>query len=90
MLTLAGDRHASRMGLSMMTAVGLPEFVAHSPEQYVAVGARLAGDLAHLREVRRGMRDRLNASPLLDHVGYTRELEAKYREIWAAWCASGA
>ena len=30
-LTLAGDRHASRMGLSMMTTVGLPEFVAHSP-----------------------------------------------------------
>jgi predicted O-linked N-acetylglucosamine transferase (SPINDLY family) len=87
-LTLAGERHASRMGLSMMTAIGLPEFVAHSPAEYIEIGRCLAGDLPHLREVRRGMRERLLASPLLDGAGYTRELEAKYRQVWTEWCAS--
>jgi predicted O-linked N-acetylglucosamine transferase (SPINDLY family) len=88
-VTLAGDRHASRMGLSMLTAIGLPEFVAHTPEEYVRIAASFANDLPRLAEVRRGMRERLLASPLLDHVGYTRELEAKYREVWQTWCVSG-
>ena len=88
-LTLAGDRHASRMGLSMMTNIGLPEFVAHSPEEYVAIGQRLAGNVPWLREVRRTMRERLLASPLLDAAGHTRELEAVYRQAWTKWCSTG-
>jgi predicted O-linked N-acetylglucosamine transferase (SPINDLY family) len=88
-ITLAGDRHASRMGLSMMTAIGLPEFVAYTPDEYVQIAVRFANDLARLREIRVGMRDRLKASPLLDGAAYTRNLEAAYREVWHAWCASG-
>jgi protein O-GlcNAc transferase len=87
-LTLAGDRHASRMGLSMMTAIGLPEFVAHTPEEYVQIGVHFANDLPRLREIRSGMRDRLRASPLLDGAGYTRNLEAAYRQVWKKWCAT--
>ncbi|HEY1629466.1 MAG TPA: tetratricopeptide repeat protein, partial [Tepidisphaeraceae bacterium] len=68
-ITLAGDRHASRMGLSMMTAVGLPEFVARTPEEYVQIALRFANDLPRLREIRAGMRGRLLASPLLDAAG---------------------
>ena len=88
-LTLAGDRHASRMGLSMMTAIGLPEFVAYTPDEYVAIGKRMAENLPHLREIRRGMRERLLASPLLDGAGYTRKLEKVYRDVWQKWCATG-
>ncbi len=88
-ITLAGDRHASRMGLSMMTAIGLPEFVAHTPEEYVQIAVRFANDLPRLREIRAGMRDRLKASPLLDGAGYTRNLEAAYRQVWCKWCESG-
>ena len=88
-LTLAGDRHASRMGLSMMTAIGLGELAAHTPEQFVSIGSDLCGDIPRLRELRAGMRDRLRASPLLDAAGYTRHLEAAYRRIWQSWCATG-
>jgi len=89
-ITLAGDRHASRMGLSMMTAIGLPEFIAHTPEEYVQIGVRMANDLPRLREIRRGMRERLAASPLLDGATYTRNLEAAYRQVWRKWCESAA
>jgi protein O-GlcNAc transferase len=88
-VTLAGDRHASRMGLSMMTAIGLPEFVAYTPEEYVQIAVRFASDLPRLADIRAGMRDRLLASPLLDHAGYTRNLESAYRQVWQTWCASG-
>ena len=87
-VTLAGDRHASRMGLSMMTAIGLPEFVANTPEEYVQIAVRFANDLPRLREIRAGMRERLMASPLLDGARYTRNLEAAYRRVWQTWCAS--
>jgi predicted O-linked N-acetylglucosamine transferase (SPINDLY family) len=89
-ITLAGDRHASRMGLSMMTAIGLPEFVAHTPDDYVNIAVRFANDLPRLREIRAGMRDRLTASPLLDAPTYTRNLEAAYRQAWRKWCESGS
>jgi predicted O-linked N-acetylglucosamine transferase (SPINDLY family) len=87
-ITLAGDRHASRMGLSMMTAIGLPEFVAHTPEQYVQIAVEMAQDLPRLAAIRAGMRNRLKASPLLDAVGYTRNLESAYRRVWGKWCES--
>ena len=40
------------MGLSMLTAIGLPEFVAHTPEEYVQIAVRFANDLPRLREIR--------------------------------------
>jgi len=72
-----------------MTAIGLPEFVAHTPEEYVEIAVRFANDLPRLREIRAGMRDRLKASPLLDAATYTRNLETAYRQAWRKWCESG-
>jgi protein O-GlcNAc transferase len=86
-VTLAGDRHASRMGLSMMTAIGLPEFVAYTPEQYIQIATMFAKDLPRLGAIRAGMRQRLNDSPLLDAKTYTRNLESAYRAVWRRWCA---
>jgi protein O-GlcNAc transferase len=88
-VALAGDRHASRMGLSMMNCIGLPEFVAKTPEEYVQIAVDMANDLPRLAGIRAGMRDRLKASPLLDGAGYTRKLEAAYRRVWATWCQTG-
>ena len=88
-VTLAGDRHASRMGLSFMSVIGLPEFVAQTPDEYVAIAARFAADLPALANIRAGMRDRINSSPLVDGARYTRNLEVAYRAVWRDWCASG-
>ena len=85
-ITLAGVRHAARMGLSILSDVGLTEFVAATPEQYVEIGRRVANDLGALREIRNSMRDRLRTSNLLDGVGYTRDLETAFRTVWRQWC----
>ena len=52
------------------------------------IAERLAGDPAGLASTRRTLRTRLEASPLLDHRGVTRELEAAYRGMWHRWCQS--
>ena len=43
-LTLRGDRCAGRAGASLLTSVGLPELIAESPEQFVALAVKWAGD----------------------------------------------
>jgi predicted O-linked N-acetylglucosamine transferase (SPINDLY family) len=86
-VTLAGRTYASRFGSSAHVNLGLRELIARSPEEYVEIASRLAGDVERLGELRAGLRERIAASPLLDFAGFTRNLEAAYRQMWVAWCA---
>ena len=88
-VTLAGGSYASRFGSSAHQSLGLEELIAHSPEEYVEIAVRLAGDLDRLAPLRAGLRPRMAASRLLDFAGFTRNLEAAYRTMWNHWCASG-
>jgi len=85
-ITLAGDRHASRVTASQMHALGLGALVAGDADQYVDIAAQLATDIEKLDGVRRGLRERMQASPLMDYEGFTRRLEETYRDIWRRWC----
>lgn len=85
-LTLAGETHASRVGVSLLSAVGMVDWIASDARAYVDLGARYARDpdrLAHLRE---NLRARMAASTLCDVHGFTRRLEGAYREVWRRWC----
>ncbi len=77
-ITLAGDRHASRVGLSILSTLGLTEFAAQTPDQYVAAAVQLAGDPGKLEQ----LRERLASSPLTDGRGFTADLEEAYLQIW--------
>lgn len=87
-MTLAGQRTCSRYGAAVLPAVGLDDLVADSPEAFADIAARLASDLDRLEALRTGMRDRLLASPLCDAGGFTRVMEAAYRDMWTRWCHS--
>jgi predicted O-linked N-acetylglucosamine transferase (SPINDLY family) len=87
-LTLLGDRHAGRMVASVLTQVGLPEFITRTPEDFVARAVALAGDLERLARLRSGLRDQVKASSLGDTAGFTRQLEAAYRELWRRWASA--
>ena len=67
----------------------MPELATDTPEAFVRAPVELATDFDRLRELRLSMRKRLRASPLMDHAGFTRNLEAAYRQMWRAWCARG-
>jgi protein O-GlcNAc transferase len=89
-ITLRGDRHAGRVGASLLTAVGLPGQVARDTDEYVRIAAGLAADLQKLADLRAGMRDRLRQSPLMDELGFTRELERCYEVMWQERLRSSA
>lgn len=85
-VTLAGDRHAGRVGVSLLTQVGLTELVAGNPDEYVRLAAALAGNRERLAALRAGLRARMRRSPLCDAPSFTRDLEAAYRGMWQKWC----
>ena len=85
-VTLAGRTHAGRVGASLLSNLGLTEFIAHTPEEYVEIAARLAGDMKHLSTLRTELRPRMAASPLTDGRRFTKHLEHAYRGMWEEWC----
>jgi len=87
-LTIAGERHSSRVGLSLLTAVGLAdEFVARNVDDYIARAIALGKNPGRLAEIRPQLRPMMAASPLRDEVKFTRNLESAYRKLWKEWCA---
>jgi predicted O-linked N-acetylglucosamine transferase (SPINDLY family) len=81
-VTLRGDRHAARVSASILHTLGLDELVAGSAQEYVAIAQRLARDPDRLETLRRTLRERLRASPLMDGARFTRELENAYLRMW--------
>ena len=82
-LTVAGDRWASRTSASLLQAAGLSEWVAEDRDGFVAQAVALLSDPATagwLVSLRAGMRQRLLASGACDSAGLCRALEALYTQ----------
>ena len=88
-ITFAGDRHAARVGASLLHRVGLDELVAKDVEGYVDIACALAGDSRRVATLGTGLRDRMRASPLCDARAFTRDLEDAYRGMARAAAGSG-
>jgi protein O-GlcNAc transferase len=85
-VTLPGPTVVSRGSLSILTNVGLAELAAKNKADYVALAVALARDKARLRELRAGLRGRLERSVLMDAKRFARQMESAYRAIWRKWC----
>jgi predicted O-linked N-acetylglucosamine transferase (SPINDLY family) len=87
-VTLAGNTHVSRSGVSLLSAVGLPELIAQSAGEYVEIAVGLASDLPRLAALRAGLREKMRQSPLCDGPRLARSIEAAYRDTWRIWCGA--
>jgi protein O-GlcNAc transferase len=81
-VTQLGQVFAGRVAASLLTAIGLPELVTHTLEDYEGLALRLARDPILLK----AYRNRLNANrltyPLFDSDRFRRHLEAAYLKMW--------
>jgi predicted O-linked N-acetylglucosamine transferase (SPINDLY family) len=80
-VSFAGNRHASRVGASILNTVGLHNYVALNRDAYVDLAVGLAGDQDTLSAIRQGMRDRMRHSPLMDAAHFCEKLENHYRKM---------
>src|SRR5262245_63142495 len=69
-ITLRGDRHAGRVGASLLTQIGLTDLIANSIEEYVEIALALAGNSGRLDDLRRTLRPRMKASPMCDQGAF--------------------
>jgi len=87
-VTLAGILANGRMGVTLLSNVGLSRLIAATPEEYVRIAVELATDRQSLALLRTGLRSRMAASPLCDVKALANEVEGAYRLMWRRWCRS--
>jgi predicted O-linked N-acetylglucosamine transferase (SPINDLY family) len=85
-LTFPGERPASRAGLSILSNIGLTDLIANSADEYVQLAQRMCADPARLATLRRSLRGRMQASPMMDAARFARNMETAYRQMWRGWC----
>ena len=89
-VNLAGDRHAARVGDSILANLGLDTLIARSVDEYLAIAAGLAADGVRMAALRATMRARVAASPLRDETGFASAVEHAYRQMWLGWCSGNS
>ncbi len=83
-VTLAGRVHAGRVGVSLLTAVNLPELIAATESDYLSIAANLAADAPRLANLRATLRNLLRQSTLCNARAHTARLETAYRTMWTS------
>ena len=81
-LSLVGEHHAGRVGASLLTAAGLTNWLADTPESFVAIAQTMASDLIELGRLRGSLRTKVATSPLCDAEGFVRRLEFALDRVW--------
>jgi predicted O-linked N-acetylglucosamine transferase (SPINDLY family) len=77
-LTLAGDTFASRVGASMLNAIGLPELITHSENEYKNKAIELATNSTLLKEIKKKLERNKLSKPLFDAKLFTKNVESAY------------
>lgn len=93
-VTMVDRPPQGRYGESILRHFGADDWVAETPEQYVAIAKGLVSDSDRLLTLRLGLRERMRVSSLCDGAAYARDLEAAFRGMWreksAVYAASPA
>jgi len=85
-VTLAGRTHVARVGHSLVSHLGFPEWSVATPDAYVAKCRELAADLPGLAGLRLRLREQMRRSSICDVPLFIGHLETAYRAMWQQWC----
>ena len=81
-LTCMGEAFPARVAASLLRAVGMPELITHSLEEYEEQAVRLATCSAELAALRDKLACNRLQTPLFDTERFTRHLERAYELMW--------
>ena len=80
-LTLMGESFASRVAASLLNAVGLPELIASTHEEYEALAIELALNPMKLADIKLKLANNRMTTPLFDTLLFTKNIEAAYIDM---------
>ena len=81
-----GDRHVSRVGASLLSAVGHADWATTSEDAYVHAAVALANDRDQLGAIRRNLREEMKQGPMLNHAAQAAAFGSALRACWIQWC----
>ncbi|HUH95674.1 MAG TPA: tetratricopeptide repeat protein [Casimicrobiaceae bacterium] len=82
-LTRIGESFPARVAASVLTAIGLPELITTSADEYERVAVELATYPGRLAALRQKVADNRLSTPLFDTARFTRSIEAVYEAMHA-------
>jgi predicted O-linked N-acetylglucosamine transferase (SPINDLY family) len=85
LITCRGKAFAGRVAASLLNAVGLPELVTTSLDEYEALALQLASDASLLQSIRAKLAQNRLRSPLFDTDRFRRHIETAYLTAWEIW-----
>ena len=80
-LTLMGESFASRVAASLLNAVGLPELITSTQEEYEALAIELAMNTKKLAAIKLKLANNYLTAPLFDTPLFTKNLEGAYLKM---------
>src|SRR5581483_2365508 len=86
-LTCNGRSFAARYGASLLNAVGMPELIANTSEEYEELAVQLASDPARMETLRQKLANNRTGKQLFDTPRFTRSLESAYVRIYERYHA---
>jgi protein O-GlcNAc transferase len=81
-LTCMGTTFAGRVAASLLRAVGLPDLITHTLEEYQSLALQLATNPTRLAEIKQRLAGNRLTWPLFDTDRFRRHIEAAYLEMW--------
>ena len=85
-----GSSLPSRAAGSILTAIGLPDWVTDSEEGYVDIAVSRAAELGDLDRLRGELPGQVRAAAACNPVSYAQAVDEAYRAMWKRYCDSAA
>ena len=86
-LTLIGSSFAGRVAASLLSAIGLPELITYTQEEYEALAIELALHPKKLADIQLKLAKNRLTAPLFDTPLFTKNLEAAYLRMYQQYRA---
>ena len=86
-LTLMGESFASRVAASLLSAIGLPEMITKTQEEYETLAIELAMNSQKLKNIKLKLANNRLTTPLFDTPLFTKNLEAAYINMYERYHA---
>jgi len=80
-LTTLGHTFAGRVAASQVSALGLPELIMHSQEEYKSRALDLANHPEHLKGIKEKLEANRYQTPLFNSKQYVKDLEGLYESL---------
>lgn len=86
-LTLKGDTFPGRVSASLLTAIGLPQLITYSEDEYVDLAIDLAKNPIKMQEMKAKLSKNIATEPLFNSNNFSKNIELVFSKMMARYSA---